>query len=196
MTRTLDLAAATIAGLAATACTSGAQRVADPRAPSTAPTRRSPSTTAAPTDQSSTTVMAETFQSVVSPIDPVTAARLTASWRPGRPVPLDELRLVTLTTGGSTAAPARHIRMAARRMPDLALRSSRRSGVRVTIEVAASRLGGSAPEASTGRVRHGLTYAKWTALAAIYDSVSCIGSRIRRLLCPVASRPLAGLAGW
>jgi len=44
--------------------------------------------------------MPDTFRAAVSPIDPATAARMTASWRPGCPVPLDELRLVTVSHWG------------------------------------------------------------------------------------------------
>lgn len=40
---------------------------------------------------------ADNFESAVSAIDSATASRMTASWRPGCPVALDELRLIRLT---------------------------------------------------------------------------------------------------
>ncbi|MEW6472402.1 MAG: M15 family metallopeptidase [Actinomycetota bacterium] len=45
------------------------------------------------------------FESSVKEIDAATAARLTASWRPGCPVPLRDLRLVTITHWGFDGQP-------------------------------------------------------------------------------------------
>jgi len=44
------------------------------------------------------------FHSSISDIDPVTAERMASSWRPGCPVPLSDLRLVTLTYRGFDGA--------------------------------------------------------------------------------------------
>jgi hypothetical protein len=43
------------------------------------------------------TVTPPGFESSITPIDAATAARMTASWRPGCPVALGDLRLVTIT---------------------------------------------------------------------------------------------------
>ena len=45
------------------------------------------------------------FESSVREIDAATAARMTASWRPGCPVPLSDLRLVTITHWGFDGRP-------------------------------------------------------------------------------------------
>ena len=45
------------------------------------------------------------FESSVSAIDAATAARMTASWRPGCPVALGDLRLVTITHWGFDGQP-------------------------------------------------------------------------------------------
>lgn len=49
---------------------------------------------------STTTTSAPRFASSIAAIDDGTAARLSASWRPGCPVPLESLRLVTVTHWG------------------------------------------------------------------------------------------------
>lgn len=67
-------------------------------AASTSTTRRmvlpTTSTTVPPT------VWPPGFVSAVQEIDPATATRMAASWRPGCPVPLGDLRLVTITHRG------------------------------------------------------------------------------------------------
>ncbi len=53
------------------------------------------------------TALAADFESLVAPIDPQRAARMSAeggSWRPGCPVPLADLRLVTVTHVGFDGA--------------------------------------------------------------------------------------------
>lgn len=72
----------------------------------TAATREAaPPTTTSSSSPSSTTTSApapppDAFASSVRAIDAATAARMTASWRPGCPVALADLRLVTLTHWG------------------------------------------------------------------------------------------------
>ena len=64
-------------------------------APVTATTRRP---VAAPTARPAAPIVTPTgFESAIGGIDAATAARMTASWRPGCPVPLRDLRLVTIT---------------------------------------------------------------------------------------------------
>ena len=66
---------------------------APPSTTSTAPAPVSSTTTTPPVDPPG-------FAGAVSAIDAATAARMTASWRPGCPVPLRDLRLVTITHWG------------------------------------------------------------------------------------------------
>lgn len=60
-----------------------------------------------PVPPSSTTTASEAprFASSIAAIDDGTAARLSASWRPGCPVPLQSLRLVTVTHWGFDRRP-------------------------------------------------------------------------------------------
>ena len=77
------------------------------------PTRAAPTTAGASTSSSPTippnipppAIAAERFESAVSEIDGAIASRMTASWRPGCPVPLGELRLITLTHWGFDGRP-------------------------------------------------------------------------------------------
>ena len=55
---------------------------------------------AAPTTTTLAPVDPPGFASAVNTIDAANAARMTASWRPGCPVPLRDLRLVTITHWG------------------------------------------------------------------------------------------------
>jgi hypothetical protein len=81
------------------ACSSSAERTRDrttrTTAPVTAPVTTAPTTTAA---------TAPVFDAVVSGIDDATRARMPHSWRPGCPVHLEELRLVTLDYWGYDGA--------------------------------------------------------------------------------------------
>jgi D-alanyl-D-alanine carboxypeptidase len=96
--------------------------VAPPIASTTtmAPGAPSTGTTAAPVRTTSTTRRAVTpatappsaptptppgFEGSVREIDAATAARMSASWRPGCPVPLRDLRLVTITHWGFDGRP-------------------------------------------------------------------------------------------
>ena len=63
-------------------------------------TTRAPTTTEAPAE-----VDADRFESTVASIDDATAARMSASWRPGCPVPLADLRLLTLNHWGFDGRP-------------------------------------------------------------------------------------------
>lgn len=72
--------------------------VAPRLAPGAAPSPTGATTTSTP----STTLPEPAFEATVADIDAATAARMTASWRPGCPVPLDALRLITLTHWGFT----------------------------------------------------------------------------------------------
>ena len=78
---------------------------AAPRPPRPAATQ--PSTTAPPATSPPTTLAAvtEPFHSSVARIDEAIAARMTASWRPGCPVGLDGLRLLTVTHWGFDGQP-------------------------------------------------------------------------------------------
>lgn len=60
---------------------------------------------AAPPSPTATTTAPPRFASSIAPIDDGTAARLSASWRPGCPVPLKDLRLVTVTHWGFDRQP-------------------------------------------------------------------------------------------
>jgi hypothetical protein len=82
-----------------------------PQAPTTGATA-SPSSTTSTTRRhvaSATTTAPPAnpagFESSVNGIDAVTATRMTASWRPGCPVPLRDLRLVTITHWGFDGRP-------------------------------------------------------------------------------------------
>jgi hypothetical protein len=78
---------------------------AAPPAPATSATTSPRPTTrtrppAAPTATTLPPANPPGFESAVKAIDAGTAARMTASWRPGCPVPLRDLRLVTITHWG------------------------------------------------------------------------------------------------
>lgn len=91
------LLAVLVATFAATACSDRGDRGAVSRAAPTAATPPTSPTAVPATSQPPAAAAADSFQSAVSAIDDATAERMTASWRPGCPVPLDELRLLTLT---------------------------------------------------------------------------------------------------
>jgi hypothetical protein len=81
-----------------------------PPAPTTGPTASSLSTTTAvrrPVVSTTTVpqVSPAGFESAVQQIDAATAARMSASWRPGCPVPLRDLRLLTITHWGFDGQP-------------------------------------------------------------------------------------------
>ena len=99
------LLAVTIATFAATACSGGGEHAAVLPATTTTADQPTSSTTVLATSQPPIAAAADNFQSVVSAIDDATAARMTASWRPGCPVPLDELRILTLTHWGFDLRP-------------------------------------------------------------------------------------------
>lgn len=92
------LLAAVLAVLASAGCaaTSTSEPPDSRPAPSSAPSPTSPTGTLTP----STTVAEAGFASSVAAIDEAAAARMSASWRPGCPVALDALRLITLTHWG------------------------------------------------------------------------------------------------
>ncbi len=74
-------------------------------AASTLPPSTIPATTAAPAatttvPTTTTTVAAAVFGASILPLDQATRARMTSSWREGCPVPLDDLRLLTLDHWG------------------------------------------------------------------------------------------------
>jgi D-alanyl-D-alanine carboxypeptidase len=81
--------------LAVAACSSGGEQGRDRTTRTTAPA--TPPVTAAPTTTAPSTTV---FDAVVSGIDDETRARMPHSWRPGCPVALEELRLVTLDYWG------------------------------------------------------------------------------------------------
>lgn len=83
--------AAAVVLLAAGACAGGAPRAADPAPASTQSTF---------VDATSSTAAPARFQSTSSEIDAAIAARMIASWRPGCPVALSRLRLLTVTHWG------------------------------------------------------------------------------------------------
>lgn len=101
------LFAITIAAFAAAACSDTPERaVSAPAAPNE--TTRAPSSTSSPTTtELPPAIPSEGFESTVSTIDDAMAARMSASWRPGCPVPLNELRLITLTHWGFDGRPRR-----------------------------------------------------------------------------------------
>ena len=104
------LLAFTLVVFAATACSgAGVERTAAPGVtptdPGPAPSSTTAPTTVPTTSPPSTAVAPDRFQVTVSTIDEATAARMSASSRPGCPVPLDELRLLTLTHWGFDGRP-------------------------------------------------------------------------------------------
>lgn len=81
-----------------------------PPAPATSATASPPSTSGArppvaPTATTEPPANPPGFESAVNAIDAGTAARMTASWRPGCPVGLQDLRLVTVTHWGFDGRP-------------------------------------------------------------------------------------------
>jgi D-alanyl-D-alanine carboxypeptidase len=96
---TLLAAALIVASCSSSAAPSGAPsdapRATAPRVKAPPPTAASPTTAPVPA-----TVIPPAFDGTVSVIDAATRARMTASWRPGCPVPLEDLRLLTLDHWG------------------------------------------------------------------------------------------------
>ena len=97
---------------AATACAGAGVERADAPTPTPTPTDPgpAPSSTTVPTtvpitSPPSTAVAPVRFESSVSTIDEATADRMSASWRAGCPVPLDDLRLIALTHWGFDGRP-------------------------------------------------------------------------------------------
>jgi hypothetical protein len=70
--------------------------------PGTAPVPTAPA--AVPPTPSTPTTAVAAFAGAVHPIDDATRARMSSSWRPGCPVPLDGLRLLTLRYWGYDGA--------------------------------------------------------------------------------------------
>ena len=100
-----SLLVATVAVVVATGCADSTERAAAPAVTATDPRPATSSTVAPaasqlPTTSQPTAVTPDRFQVTVSAIDHATAARMSESWRPGCPVPLDELRLITLSHWG------------------------------------------------------------------------------------------------
>jgi hypothetical protein len=96
--------------VAPTTSTSSAPAPAAAPAPTTSTTTKPPSSTAATRAEAmpaATPIFTPPpgFESSVREIDPATAARMSGSWRPGCPVPLRVLRLVTITHRGFDGAP-------------------------------------------------------------------------------------------
>lgn len=69
--------------------------------PEPAPSSEAVTTTTAPRPPTTTT---PTFDGAITPIDAAARERMTASWRPGCPVPLEDLRLLTLDHWGLDGA--------------------------------------------------------------------------------------------
>lgn len=105
MTRPL-LAWVVSAGLVVMAGCGGGGETAPTREAAPSTTTSTSITTSSSSPSSTTTVTtapapaADAFASSVRAIDAATAARMTASWRPGCPVAVTDLRLVTLTHWG------------------------------------------------------------------------------------------------
>jgi D-alanyl-D-alanine carboxypeptidase-like protein len=76
-------------------------------APSTATTATTVRRPVASTTTTVPPVNPAGFESAVHQIDAATATRMSASWRPGCPVPLRDLRLVTITHWGFDGQPRR-----------------------------------------------------------------------------------------
>jgi D-alanyl-D-alanine carboxypeptidase len=91
---------ALVVALAAIACSSGGRATSE-RAPTSSTGTAEPAPTTTPP---TTAAPAPVFESAVAPIDDGTRARMPHSWRPGCPVPLDALRLVTLDHWGYDGA--------------------------------------------------------------------------------------------
>ena len=98
LTRTRRVVAAAVAALVATACSAADDRAAVPPETSTSSTSTTSATTG--TTLPPPAVPSAEFQAAVSSIDQATADRMTASWRAGCPVPLEELRLVAVSYWG------------------------------------------------------------------------------------------------
>ena len=90
------------------ACSGEAQNTSARRsssAPTTAAVTSPPASTApASTAPATTTTAVPVFESAISEIDDAIGARMASSWRPGCPVPLAELRLLTLGYWGYDGA--------------------------------------------------------------------------------------------
>jgi len=78
---------------------------ADGSDPTSEPSRHGPpSTTTTTTSPLATSPPSPVFNGAVATIDDATRALMTASWRPGCPVPLEDLRLLTLDHWGYDGA--------------------------------------------------------------------------------------------
>lgn len=89
--------------LLGSACASG--QSADETTKLVVPRAEVPVTAAAAPPSPTTTTAPPRFASSIAAIDDSTATRLSASWRPGCPVPLDRLRLLTVTHWGFDRMP-------------------------------------------------------------------------------------------
>ena len=95
----LSIAVALLLGIAS-ACGVGSSRPPATTAPAPQPSGSTSSTTTdftRPSATDETTPRAPTYEASIRNIDDDVAQRMATSWRPGCPVPLDELRLLTLT---------------------------------------------------------------------------------------------------
>jgi hypothetical protein len=98
--------AALAVGIGFTACTSPAARTQPTRSRSSSSLSPSPTTSPSPTRTGPSPSPASVFHATVEIIDPPTRARMVPStWRPGCPVPIDDLRLVTLSFWGFDGEP-------------------------------------------------------------------------------------------
>jgi hypothetical protein len=86
-------AATVVAVLLAAACSAGATLRGAPSGSTSAPASPSPA-------PHHTTPPPPTFRGTAAAIDPATRARMRWSWRPGCPVPLEDLRLLSVTYWG------------------------------------------------------------------------------------------------
>lgn len=96
-----------IATLVATGCASGAEPSARrPATSTTPPTTMPPTTTTVPPPPTTTAPPVPQFQGVVAAIEGPVRARIEgSSWRPGCPVPLEQLRYLTLSHWGFDGVP-------------------------------------------------------------------------------------------
>ena len=78
----------------------GAPERSAQRAPSSVATTAAPTTLPPSTTTSTTTTAPPRYDATVALVDDTVRPRMTSSWRPGCPVPLEELRLLTLDHWG------------------------------------------------------------------------------------------------
>jgi hypothetical protein len=90
---------------AVTSCTAAAAYTAVPTTAARTSASHPAATSAAPVHARPDATIARAFHGTIAPIDAATRAAMGGSWRPGCPVPLDDLRLLTLTFWGFDAAP-------------------------------------------------------------------------------------------